>query len=193
MGFSGRYEAALTLAAIAHREQVRKGTDQHIPYLVHVVHVARMMDMHGFSEDVVAAALLHDAVEDAGLDLRIIAERCGARTARLVEALTEIKLDAVGNKRPWQQRKDERLNNLRAAGADAISIALADALHNVCTTIADVERDGAAVWQRFNQPDRLIWYYNAVLQLGNEALPGHSLVQDLQGAVGRLETLYNMS
>jgi predicted HD phosphohydrolase len=53
----------MTLASLAHAGVPRKGTA--IPYITHPVHVARLLDRHGFSEDVVIAGLLHDVLEDA--------------------------------------------------------------------------------------------------------------------------------
>ena len=48
-GFSARYDAALALAARAHRDQLRKGTD--LPYIVHPVHVSLVLIRHGFGEN----------------------------------------------------------------------------------------------------------------------------------------------
>jgi (p)ppGpp synthase/HD superfamily hydrolase len=63
--FSARYDAALVLAARAHRDQVRKGTD--IPYIAHPAHVSVILIRHGFGEELAIAGLLHDVVEDCGV------------------------------------------------------------------------------------------------------------------------------
>ena len=70
-GFSPRYDAALALAARAHRDQVRKSTD--LPYITHVVHVSVILIHHGFGEDLAIAGLLHDVVEDCDVPLAAIA------------------------------------------------------------------------------------------------------------------------
>ena len=59
-----RFEQALSYAAAAHAGQVRKGTG--IPYLGHLLMVAAIALEYGAEEDEAIAALLHDAVEDAG-------------------------------------------------------------------------------------------------------------------------------
>src|SRR5687767_8888533 len=61
--FSWRFDQAMSLASLAHAGVPRKGTA--VPYIMHPVHVARLLDRHGFSEDVVIAGLLHDVLEDA--------------------------------------------------------------------------------------------------------------------------------
>jgi hypothetical protein len=66
VGYSERVDEALRLAAVAHEGQYRKGTN--IPYLMHPVHVGRILERHGWAEDVVIAGLLHDVLEDAPFD-----------------------------------------------------------------------------------------------------------------------------
>ncbi len=125
--YSQRYEAALTLAAQAHRYQDRKAGD--VPYIVHPVHVSTILLCHGFAEDVVIAGLLHDVVEDQDIALDHIEAEFGPIVAELVAAVTEKKLEA-GVERPWQVRKQEMLAQIRAASPDAVALKAADALHN---------------------------------------------------------------
>src|SRR5262245_25515348 len=104
-GFSARYDAALALAARAHHEQMRKGTD--IPYIAHPVHVSLILIRHGFAEDLAIAGLLHDVVEDTDVPLDQIAAEFGDLVAQLVAAVSETKtLD--GAERSWEQRKAEK-------------------------------------------------------------------------------------
>jgi (p)ppGpp synthase/HD superfamily hydrolase len=64
--YSPRLDRALRLAAIVHRRQQRRGT--RIPYIMHPVQVARILEHYGYGEDVLIAALLHDVIEDARPD-----------------------------------------------------------------------------------------------------------------------------
>ncbi len=186
--FDSRYEAALALAVKAHHEQVRKGTS--LPYITHVVHVATILERARFSSEVVAAGLLHDAPEDTGLRLSTIEEVCGHEVAVIVEALTEKKRDADGNERPWKVRKEERLASLREGSSHTLAVAMADALHNIKTTIADVQREGAIVWTRFKQPDLLVWYYREIQTIGMQGeLQGLPLLHALTVAINELEEL----
>jgi hypothetical protein len=71
--YSERIDEALRVAATAHEGQNRKGTQ--IPYVMHPVHVARILERHGWAEDVVIAGLLHDVIEDTDFDESAVQER----------------------------------------------------------------------------------------------------------------------
>ena len=179
------YEHALVLAAKAHRDQVRKGTD--IPYVTHPVHVAHILALAGFDADLVNAGLLHDVIEDAGVSYAEIAETCGFRVADLVASVTEEKT-RDGAKIPWEQRKAAKLRRLEEGSRDTAALAAADALHNAHALVSDVARLGDTVWSRFNAPrDRIVWYYGEVLRLVRATLGDEPLVGDLEGAVRVLE------
>ena len=183
-GFSARYDAALTLAARAHRDQLRKGTD--IPYIAHPVHVSLILIRHGFGEDLAIAGLLHDVVEDTDVPLERIAAEFGDAVARLVEAVSETKM-ANGVERPWEQRKAEKLAHLRAGGPDVAALKAADAIHNARSISADVRQDGPAVWGRFKRgADQTVWYYREILQGVRAKLGDRPIVAELAAAVDEL-------
>jgi len=78
--------------------------------------VALILDRLGFSEEVVLAGLLHDAIEDVPeVTEARIADEFGAQVAALVAFCSERKTDALGAKRPWIERKTEHLALLEQA------------------------------------------------------------------------------
>src|SRR3979409_1797334 len=87
-------ERALRLAAVGHRNQVRKGSG--VPYIEHPLAVAMILDHSGFDEETVIAGLLHDLVEDTDVTLGQIREQFGDRVAEIVDHCSEVKLDASG-------------------------------------------------------------------------------------------------
>jgi (p)ppGpp synthase/HD superfamily hydrolase len=179
---SERYEEALRIAAVEHREQNRKGND--LPYITHVVHVAQILCHYGFPEDVVVAGLLHDVVEDQNYPLAKIEEQFGPQVAEIVAALSERKRDDEGEKRPWEARKEEALEILREASTEAVAVKAADTLHNAHCLAQDLRREGAHTWTRFSRgPDATQWYYGQVLQLARERLDDHPLVAELSDAL----------
>jgi (p)ppGpp synthase/HD superfamily hydrolase len=188
-GFSARYDAALALAARAHHEQLRKGTD--IPYLAHPVHVSLILIRHGFGEDLAIAGLLHDVVEDTSVPLEQIVAEFGETVARLVDAVSETKT-ADGAERPWEQRKAEKLAHLLAGGPDVAALKAADAIHNTRSIAADLRRSGPSVWGRFKRgADQTLWYYREILEGVRAKLGDHPIaleltaaVEDLAGVVG---------
>jgi len=182
--FSSRYDTALALAARAHRDQLRKGTD--LPYIAHPVHVSIILMRHGFGEDLAIAGLLHDVVEDTETPLAAIAAEFGDDVARLVDLVSETK-SAGGAELPWEQRKAEKLAHLWAAGPDVAALKAADAIHNARSIAADVRGAGPAVWERFKRgPAPTLEYYRAILEGVRAKLAVHPIVAELEDAVADL-------
>lgn len=183
--YSQRYEAALNMAAGAHRHQMRKGGA--VPYIVHPFHVSVILIRHGFAEDVAIAGLLHDVVEDQDVSLDQIEAGFGPAVAEMVDALTERK-EEDGAKRPWEVRKREALHQILRASQAAVAVKAADALHSTCTLAADLRRRGATVWDAFTRgPDQSLWYYQRIAGIVSERLEGHPLAAELDRAVADLE------
>jgi (p)ppGpp synthase/HD superfamily hydrolase len=184
-GFSARYDAALVLAAVAHRNQLRKGSD--LPYIVHPVHVSVILMRYGFGEDMAIAGLLHDVVEDTNVPLEAIRAEFGSEIARLVDAVSETKT-ADGVELPWEQRKAEKLAHLQAGGSDVAALKAADAIHNARSIVADLQRVGTSVWARFKRgPGQTIDYYRAIAAAARAKLGEHAIVGELDDAVQALE------
>lgn len=155
-------ELALRTAAIAHRHQVRKGGV--VPYFAHAAAVALILSRAGFSdESLLAAALLHDVVEDTDVALHDLAARFPADVVDAVAALSETKTDADGRLRPWEDRKAEHLRQIAAAPLAARAIALADKLHNMETLCCDLAAGSVALSAFRAPPDRLLWYYTSMI------------------------------
>ena len=159
---SPRLENALRWSAVCHAGQTRKGSE--VPYFEHAAAVAMILDRAGFEEDVVIAGLLHDVVEDTDATLDDVSARFGPSVAELVDACSEIKLDAVGRKRPWIDRKRDHLAALGSVDDLARAVILADKLHNLTSIEVDLT-EGRPVWELFNA-DRasVLWYYGATIE-----------------------------
>jgi (p)ppGpp synthase/HD superfamily hydrolase len=112
------------MAADRHEGQSRKANRR--PYLDHVVAVEETLSGAGFDDEVLAAALLHDAVEHTELRNEDIASRFGKRIAGLVEAMTD-REEIEG----WEERKAEHRERVRRAGRDAAAIYGADKLAGI--------------------------------------------------------------
>ncbi|MGD2207586.1 MAG: HD domain-containing protein [Anaerolineae bacterium] len=179
--FSERYNAALILAAHAHQRQTRKGGN--IPYIIHPVHVSVILLRHGFSEDVAIGGLLHDVVEDSDIPLTDIEAEFGPAVADIVAALTERKREE-GVERPWETRKREALNHLRAASIEATAVKAADVLHNTRTLAQQLRRQGPSIWGHYSRgPEQSLWFYRAVAAIARERMRAHPLTDELDEAV----------
>jgi len=183
--YSARYEAALILAIRAHRSQLRKGSD--IPYASHPIHVSVILLRHGYPEDLVVSALLHDVVEDQDVSIGSIEEEFGPAVAEMVLAVTECKSEG-GARRPWHVRKQQALAHMHAGSTGAAALKAADVLHNARSLAAQLRRTGAATWQHFSRgPDDALWYYRSVAGIARERLGPVPLVDELDHAVRDLE------
>jgi (p)ppGpp synthase/HD superfamily hydrolase len=93
--------------------------------LEHPLEVAQLVEAAGFEPDVVAAAVLHDLVEDTDADMRAIRMRFGPRVAELVSAMTED--ESISG---YRRRKREHRGRVSRAGRDAAAIFVADKVSN---------------------------------------------------------------
>lgn len=122
---SALVKEALETARRAHSGQLRRGSDGH-PYIDHPLAVAELLLDHGYGDEVLAAALLHDVVEKSEIGIDEIRERFGERVAGLVGALTEDETIA-----DYVERKEEHRERVAQAGDDALAIFAADKRTNV--------------------------------------------------------------
>ena len=144
---------AAAFADLVHQGAVRKGTP--IPYITHPLETAIIVATMTKDEELIAAALLHDAIEDAGVTYEELLERFGSRVADLVLEESEDK------SKSWIERKKATVEHLRTAHRDAKMLALADKLSNIRSTSRDYLLMGEEIWQRFNVKEKFLhaWYY----------------------------------
>lgn len=188
MVYSNRVVDALGYMFLLHRDQKRKGSE--VPYITHTLAVAALTGEYGGEEDQFIAALLHDAVEDAGglETLEEIRARFGDRVAAYVRACTDT---AEQPKPPWRERKERYLAHLPEVPPDARLISTADKIHNARTIAADVRRHGSEVWDRFQgKRDGTLWYYQAVLEALRDGWK-HPILDELERAVEDLLSVAN--
>ena len=146
--------AALEQARSDHEGQVRNGSGG-MPYIEHPIRVAALLDEHGYGEEVLAAALLHDVVEDSDTTLDELREKFGDVVAGLVGSMTDD--ESIDD---YRQRKAEHRERLAAAPAEALAIYGADKLTNSNTLRAAYREEGDAVRDEFKVPLELkleIW------------------------------------
>ena len=184
--YDGRVGEALKLAADAFASRTRKGSG--VPYLTHLLAVTTLVLEHGGDSDQVAAAALHDFLEDIpGARVEDLEARFGQRVARIVVALSDAT-DA-DHKAPWRERKDRYLAHLRAASSEVKLVSAADKLHNASSILDDYAAIGPGVFDRFTASrEQTLWYYREV----HAALAHqweHSLLSRLRDAVNALHAL----
>jgi (p)ppGpp synthase/HD superfamily hydrolase len=137
---------ALELAERAHAGQTRSGSGG-MAYIHHPIAVAELLAEHGYGEVTVAAALLHDVVEDSEIGVEEIAARFGPGVASLVEVMTDDE-----SVEPYERRKDEHRRHVEEAGGDALAIYAADKLSNVRVLRRAYANEGEPAGEEFKAP-----------------------------------------
>jgi (p)ppGpp synthase/HD superfamily hydrolase len=192
--FTDRLCKAVDYARILHIER-RKGTG--IPYMAHLFGVASLvMGEAGLAclpvtEDMVIAALLHDAVEDRGGAARLedIGRNFGPEVARMVEGLSDSLAGEGDEKEPWEQRKRAYIERLRGEPADTRLISAADKLYNARSILEDYREIGPEIWRRFKRSrDLQLWYYDALLEVF-KSFEKMRIVGELERVVGELKEI----
>ena len=169
--FTERLTRAVDYARHLHIER-RKGTG--IPSMAHLFGVASLVigeeGLTNFpvTEDMVIAALLHDAVEDHGGALRLedIRQNFGADVARMVEGLSDTLAEDPNAREKWEHRKQAYIDRLRHEPADVRLISAADKLYNARSILEDYRLIGPEVWRRFKRGrDLQLWYFDSLLEV----------------------------
>ena len=156
-------DRAIIFATRAHSGTYRKGTS--IPYIVHPIEAAAIVSSITDDPDMIAAAVLHDVVEDTDATVEEIRFFFNERIASLVEAESEDKRKDLPPQETWMVRKMETLEFLRnEADRDAKILALADKLSNMRAIHRDQNTVGDRLWERFNEKskEKHGWMYRQV-------------------------------
>lgn len=172
-------EKALQVASQAHENQYRKNTK--IPYIIHPVAVGMILMKAGYGNDLIAAGILHDTVEDTPLSLNDIEQLFGKKIAEIVAGCSE-----PDKSLPWEDRKKHTIEFLKTASIEIRVVVCADKLHNVKSILNDYEQLGDEVWKRFKRGEQYQkWYYKNMIQsLGNQS--SFPLLKELQIEVDKL-------
>jgi len=191
---SSKFTRAVDYARTLHIER-RKGSS--IPYMAHLLGVASLVmgeageAQVAVTEDMVIAAILHDAAEDHGGLTRLedIEHNFGKEVARMVDGLSDSLAADSGHKDPWPERKKGYIKRLRGEPADVQLISAADKLYNARAILEDYRKIGPEVWKRFKRGrDEQIWYLRELLKIFNAA-ERNRIVVELERVTNELERI----
>ena len=160
---------AIAFAVQAHDGMRRKKSD--IPYILHSMEAAVIVGTMTDDQNLIAAAALHDVVEDTDITINEIEERFGKRVRELVESETENKRADLPPADTWRIRKEESLEVLKNTDdIGVLMVWLGDKLANMRSIYRDFKVEGNAMWQRFNQKNvnEQAWYYRSIVKLTKE-------------------------
>jgi GTP pyrophosphokinase len=126
-------ERAYQVALSAHEGQTRKSGE---PYIHHPMSVATIVARQGLDDVTIAAALLHDAVEDTSIELADLERDFGPDVAMIVDGVTKLDRLSFDSKEDQQAASMRKMLVALAKDLRVLIIKLADRLHNMRTLAA---------------------------------------------------------
>lgn len=172
------FEKAFCFAVEKHSGQTRKMNN--VPYILHPAEVAAIVGTMTDDREVLAAAVLHDTVEDTDTTLEEIRENFGKRVALLVMTETEEKRADLPPAETWQLRKEETLLILQNTKDEGVKMMwLGDKLSNIRSFAREYAVRGDEVWSAMNQkdPKKQAWYYSTIAKYLS-SLSGHAAYKE---------------
>ncbi len=169
---------AISFATNSHRGMCRKGTKT--PYILHPMEAAAIVGSMTDDMEVIAAALLHDVLEDTDVTKEELLFEFGGRITELVCAESENKREGSPAAETWKLRKQETIDGLRReTRLDVKIIALGDKLSNIRAINRDYLTIKDALWERFNcnSKEEIEWYYRSVADAISELSGFHAWVE----------------
>lgn len=156
---------AIIFATNAHDGMRRRKAES--PYILHPMEVGAIVGTMTNDQEIIAASILHDVVEDAGITMEEIGEKFGERVMKLVASETEDKRENLPPEDTWRIRKEETLEVLKNTNDDAVLMLwIGDKLSNIRTIYRDFQVEGLDVWKKFHQSDVSVqaWYYRSIMK-----------------------------
>ena len=155
-------DRAIIYAVGAHAGTERRG--KHFPYIVHPMEAMAVVATLTDDQELLAAAALHDVVEDTEISVEEIRAAFGDRIADLVAAESDDMEDGVSEEESWRSRKQAAIDRLAKASLDVKMVAMGDKLSNMRAIARDYAIQGDDLWNLFHVKDRASheWHYRGL-------------------------------
>jgi myo-inositol-1(or 4)-monophosphatase len=155
-------DRAILFAVKAHAGTERRGKG--FPYIVHPMEAMEIVATITPDQELLAAAALHDTVEDTDVTIEDIRAEFGERIANLVAAESDVFIEGKSEEETWHARKQAAMDRLAAAPHDAKIVALGDKLSNMRAIARDYAMMGDKLWDIFHakDPSDHEWHYRGL-------------------------------
>ena len=155
-------DRAIVFAVRAHAGTERRGKG--FPYIVHPMEAMEIVATMTPDQELLAAAALHDTVEDTDVTVEQIREEFGERIASLVASESDTLPEGVSEEDSWHARKQAAIDRLSHASHDAKIVALGDKLSNMRAIARDYAQQGDNLWNLFHakDPKDHEWHYRGL-------------------------------
>lgn len=155
-------DRAIVFAVRAHAGTERRGKG--FPYIVHPLEAMEIVATMTPDQELLAAAALHDTVEDTDVTIAQIQTEFGDRVAELVAMESDEPHQSRDSIENWHARKQTAIDRLARASRDAKIVALGDKLSNMRAIARDYAEQGDNLWNLFHAKDRKDheWHYRGL-------------------------------
>lgn len=155
-------DRAIIFAVKAHHNTERRGKG--FPYIVHPMEAVEIVATITPDQELLAAAVLHDTIEDTDVTVEDIRREFGDRIAELVHAESDQFAEGVSEEDSWHERKQVAIDRLRLAPHDAKIVAMGDKLSNMRAIARDYATKGDELWNIFHVKNKADheWHYRGL-------------------------------
>lgn len=155
-------DRAIIFAVKAHHNTERRGKG--FPYIVHPMEAVEIVASITPNQELLAAAALHDTIEDTDVTVEQLRAEFGDRIADLVHAESDQFTEGVSEEDSWHDRKQAAIDRLAAASHDAKIVAMGDKLSNMRAIWRDYQVKGDELWKIFHVTDKAAheWHYRGL-------------------------------
>ncbi len=155
-------DRAIVFAVRAHHDSERRGKG--FPYIVHPMEAMEIVATITSDQELLAAAALHDTIEDTDVTVEDIRREFGDRVAQLVHAESDRFTEGVSEEDSWHDRKQAAIDRLSNASHDAKIVAMGDKLSNMRAIWRDYQTKGDKLWNIFHVKDKASheWHYRGL-------------------------------
>ena len=155
-------DRAIIFAVNAHHNTERRGKG--FPYIVHPMEAVEIVATITSDQELLAAAALHDTVEDTDVTVEDIRREFGDRIAELVHSESDQMVAGESEESSWPVRKRAAILRLKNASHDAKIVAMGDKLSNMRAIWRDYQTKGDDLWNIFHVKDKAMheWHYRGL-------------------------------
>ena len=157
-------DRAIVYAVKAHHNSERRGKG--FPYIVHPMEAVEIVATITPDQELLAAAALHDTVEDTDVTVEDLRREFGDRIADLVHSESDIQTEGVSEEDSWHDRKQAAIDRLAHASHDSKIVAMGDKLSNMRAIYRAYMTQGDELWKIFHVKDKTSheWHYRGLAQ-----------------------------
>lgn len=182
-------DKAISFAVKAHSGVERRG--KAFPYIVHPMEAMAIVATYTNDQEMLAAAALHDVVEDTEYTEDDIRKEFGDRVAKLVASESDIVVGNKSESESWVERKKFAIDRLKKLDRDGKIVAIGDKLSNARAMLQDYESMGEELWNKFHVTDPKLhkWHYEGLRDSLDE-LKGSFAYEEFSEIINKLFAKY---